>query len=195
MKNVDDIVRSFGMSGLLLSDEIKSLEHSLDIDLGHIKTSVSPSQIDHYPQFEQAVRTEAARMAEHYEVFYCLEKAIRKLIAETLQDSDGEKWWESGRVPARIVQDVAERAKKELDSGVTSRSDQSIDYTTFGELSVIITSNWEIFATIFKSPLAVQRVMASLNLLRGPIAHCCLISDDEALRLRLAVRDWFRMIG
>jgi hypothetical protein len=62
-----------------------------------------------------------------------------------------------------------------------------VHYTTFGELSVIINSNWVLFATIFKSQRAVERVMASLNLLRGPIAHCCPLSEDEIDRLRLAV--------
>jgi len=78
---------------------------------------------------------------------------------------------------------------------MTRRSDDQIDYTTFGELSVIITSNWDLFGTIFTSRRAVEKVMSSLNLLRGPIAHCCPISEDEVLRLRLAVKDWFRIIG
>jgi len=37
-------------------------------------------------------------------------------------------------------------------------------------------------------------VMGSLNTLRGPIAHCSPLAEDEALRLRLAVRDWFRLM-
>ncbi len=32
--------------------------------------------------------------------------------------------------------------------------------------------------------------MFSLNMLRGPIAHCCPLSEDEVDRLRLAVKDW-----
>jgi hypothetical protein len=68
-------------------------------------------------------------------------------------------------------------------------------YTIFGQLSVIITSNWDLFGTIFTSRRAVEKVMASLNMLRGPIAHCCPLADDEVDRLRLAVKDWFRIIG
>jgi hypothetical protein len=70
-----------------------------------------------------------------------------------------------------------------------------IDYTTFGQLSGIITLNWELFEPILTSRRAVERVMASLNLVRGPIAHCCPIAEDEIERLRLAVKDWFRMLG
>jgi hypothetical protein len=40
----------------------------------------------------------------------------------------------------------------------------------------------------------VGRVMATLNTLRNPIAHCCPLAPDEQLRLRLAVKDWFRLM-
>lgn len=195
MSDVNDFIRSFGMSGMLVTDDIRALEQALGIELGHVRSATSPAHIDFYPQFEQTVRAEAARMAEHYEVFYCLEKSIRKLITESCQDADGESWWATPRIPKPIVDDCAARAQKEIDSGITPRSDEPIDYTTFGELSVIISSNWSLFSTTFKSKLGVQRVLANLNLLRGPIAHCTLLTEDEAIRLRTAVGDWFRMIG
>ncbi len=134
-------------------------------------------------------------MSRHYELFYCLEKSIRKLIRETFEDGDGTNWWDSGMIPANIIQEVKNRIQKEIDSGVTRRSEDPIEYTTFGELSVIITSNWDLFGTIFSSRRAVERVMGSLNLLRGPIAHCCALSEDEVDRLQLTVKDWFRIIG
>jgi hypothetical protein len=183
------------MSGFLLTEELKGLEQQFNIELGHAARSATQSPVEYYPQFEQAVRSEAAQMSGHYELFYCLEQSIRKLISETLQEAEGASWWDSGRVPPNIVQEVKDRTQKELDSGVTRRSDAAIDYTTFGELSVIITSNWNLFGTIFSSRRAVERVMSNLNVLRGPIAHCCPISEDEITRLRLTVKDWFRMIG
>jgi hypothetical protein len=140
------------------------------------------------------VRREAALMAQHYELFYCLEQAIRKIITETLEEAEGADWW-TNKVPQKIREDVLFLQQKEIDNAVATRSDRAIDYTTFGQLSVIITSNWALFATIFKSPRAVEKVMSSLNLLRGPIAHCCPLSEDEVDRLQLAVKDWFRMIG
>lgn len=195
MANTDDYIRSFGMSGLLILDELRNLEQQLGLELGHISRSAAESPVDYYPQFEQSVRFEADEMARHYELFYCLEKAIRKLISETLQESEGANWWESGKIPPNVVQEVKGRIQKEADSGVTRRSEAPIDYTTFGELSTIITSNWALFGTIFSSRRAVEKVMSNLNTLRGPIAHCCPISEDEVLRLRLTVKDWFRMIG
>jgi Swt1-like HEPN len=190
----NDYLRSFGMSGLLITNELQDVEKRFSLELGHVPRVSGQSAAEYYPQFEREVRKEAARMAEQYELFYCLEQAIRKIITESLEDAAGSNWWDS-KVGADIQKDVADLKKREIDNSITPRSDRAIDYTTFGQLSVIITSNWDIFGTIFKSPRAVQKVMASLNMLRGPIAHCCPLSEEESDRLRLAVKDWFRMIG
>jgi hypothetical protein len=192
--NLEDKIRSFGMSGLLVSEEIKLIEQKYQIILGHSSQDQVINSVE-YPQFEQSVRAEAASMARHYELFYCLEQSIRKLIIETFFENAGESWWISGCIPANIVKDVADRTQRETDSGMTRRSDEPIDYTTFGELSVIITSNWNLFTPILNSKRAVEKVMNSLNLLRGSIAHCCPLSEDEVVRLNLAVKDWFRMFG
>ncbi|MBK6494916.1 MAG: hypothetical protein IPG05_07405 [Gemmatimonadetes bacterium] len=183
------------MSGLLISDELRQIEHSFAVNLGHLPPTDPASSVAFYPQFEQSVRQEAADMSDHYEVFYCLEQAIRKLITETLEEAEGVEWWAGARVPTDIKESVVGLVKKEKDNGITQRSERMIDYTTFGQLSVVITSNWTLFEPILKSKRGVERVMASLNLLRGPIAHCCPMQEDEVDRLRLAVKDWFRMIG
>jgi hypothetical protein len=134
-------------------------------------------------------------MARHYEIFYCLEKSIRKLVSETIESSPaGTSWWNSGCVPQPIEKGVADRTQREKDTGVTPRSQGPLDYTTFGELAEIIKSNWVLFGGIFSSVKAVERVMASLNTLRGPIAHCSPLAEDEVLRLQLSLRDWFRLM-
>lgn len=190
-----DQVRSFGMSGMLITDELRALDKRFGLELGHGNNELSERPSSYYPQFEQAVRAEAATMAAHYELFYCLEQSIRKLITDTLHELAGVDWWASGTVPANIVSDVKDRIQREVDSGFTRRSDREIDYTTFGELSIIIGANWGVFGAIFSSRRAVERIMSSLNLLRGPIAHCSPLSEDEVDRLYLTMKDWFRSMG
>jgi len=180
MSSTDDLVRSFGMSGLLLTDDLKGVEQQFGVELGHVSRAAAAPEEDYYAQFELAVRNEAAEMSAHYRVFYCLETSIRKLITETLFEAHGAGWWDSGCIPENIALDVKNRI---------------IDDTTFGELSNIIAKNWDLFTTIFKNRQAVDRIMKNLNILRGPIAHCCPLADDEIVRLRLSIRDWFRMIG
>ncbi len=189
-------IRSFGMSGFLVSEELREIEREYGLELGHLSSTQQDVDSQYYPQFEQSVRAEANRMSQYYELFYCLETSIRKLISETLSDAENVNWWGSSRIASAVREEVRKRIQKEIDNGVTRRSDAHIDYTTFGELSVIITGNWDIFGgTIFNSKRAVERVMSSLNLLRGPIAHCCPITEDEVDRLHLTVKDWFRTMA
>ena len=55
-------------------------------------------------------------------------------------------------------------------------------------------ASWPLFGSVLNDPKAVETVMARLNALRGPIAHCSPLADDEILRLSLTVKDWFRMM-
>lgn len=190
---VENLVRLFGMTTQLAAEDLTSVSERHALDLGHLPR-VIVAESEYYPQFEQSVRSEAARMAAYYELFYCLEKSIRRLIAEQMED-DSDDWWATGNIPQVIVDEVKKRIKKEIDAGVTQRSTDKLDYTTFGELASIITSNWDIFGSVFVSQRAVEKVIGNLNTLRAPIAHCTAFSDDEAVRLRLTVKDWFRIMG
>jgi hypothetical protein len=194
-KGVLERVKAFGMTNQMLAEDLSRIARTHNVELGHMPTVPQTVEDVYYPQFDAAVRAEAAAMAKHYEVFYSLEKSIRELVAQTIEAAEKrEDWWNSSRVPGNIQSDVAARIQKELDAGVTRRSFDELDYTTFGELSVIIASNWDIFGGLFNSKKAVEKVMASLNALRNPIAHCSPLAEDEELRLQLTVRDWFRLM-
>jgi len=62
------------------------------------------------------------------------------------------------------------------------------------QLGDIIRENWSDFAGMLSNPSAVARVLSGLNMLRGTIAHCGVLADDEVDRLKLAIRDWFRVL-
>lgn len=135
-------------------------------------------------------------MAEFYQIFYILENDIRNLVSETLEEGGGEAWW--GTCVPQFVQDsVKKNIDREADEGLIARSDREIDYTNFGELGEIIKMNWNAFAGIFAntSVNGVQRVIKKLNLARGPIAHCGLLTEDEVVRLKLTVRDWYNLMA
>ncbi len=189
----ENIIKVFGMTNQLILEGLSRVEKDFDLDLAHIGKATQP-ETDYYPQFERSVRMEASQMARHFEVFYCLEKSIRKLISDTLEDAEGSGWWNSARVVPALRTDVEKRIKREIDAGMTRRSTDELDYTTFGELSMLLCGNWDVFGGMLTSPRAVEKVMSNLNSLRGPIAHCSLLAEDEILRLKLAVRDWFRLM-
>lgn len=130
-------------------------------------------------------------MAKSYELFYCLEKTIRLLVAEMLE---GEGWWNTDVIPQHISGEVKKRISRESETGITPRSSEELDFTTFGELSEIIKANWSLFGSVFNNPKAVEKVIFNLNTLRNPIAHCSQLAEDEKLRLELSLRDWFRLM-
>jgi hypothetical protein len=189
-----DAIKVFALNNFLLEHDLDRIETQYSLDLGRGHQRLADTDDAYYPQIEQAIRAEAARMAPHYEMFYSLETTMRRLVADTLEAAESDGWWESGRIPTKISTDVTQRMQREIDSAVTPRSEEPIDFTTFGELSELIRNNWDVFGSLFSSVKAVERVMANLNTLRGPIAHCSPLADDEIVRLRLSVRDWFRLM-
>jgi len=91
------------------------------------------------------------------------------LIGSELQSEYGSDWWNQA-VPQAIQTNVQLNIQKEIDTGVTQRSTEEIDYTTFGELGEIVRNNWESFSDTFNSQKAFNKVMTYLNTLRGPKA-------------------------
>jgi hypothetical protein len=192
----EDKVKSFGMTNMLIESEIDQLERKLSIELRSNSNKETPENAieqAYFPQFTENLRREASQMARSYELFYCLEKTIRRQIAELLESNKGSDWWNDSVVPQQIFLDVKKRIQRERESGITPRSSDQLDYTNFGELGEIIKANWQIFASIFNNIKAVEKIMSNLNSLRNPIAHCSLLAEDEKLRLELSLRDWFRL--
>lgn len=158
----------------VLSD-LASIEKTYGIDnLLMMKELSTNTNTNYYLQFNFQIRNEACLMAKHYELFYCLEKSIREMITDILESSHGLDWWEkSGVIIDVIKQDVAKNIKREIDSGMTRRSFDPLDYTTFGQLGEIIKTNWDLFGGLFSSIKAIDKVLFSLNTLRNPIALLC----------------------
>jgi len=185
-------IRLFTVANSLAEDALDKVESTLDIDL-YRKEEETIQEKGYYAQFEADFRKEAKEMSNHYEMFYCLERSIRSLITELMMENFGNNWWEE-KIDEVTKNNAEDNIKKEIDSGYTQRSSEKIDYTTFGELNKIVTSNWEAFDDLFGSQRAFQKIMTNLNLLRSPIAHCCPLAEDEVVRLELAVKDGFRLI-
>ncbi|PTA91091.1 hypothetical protein C9415_20595 [Kluyvera sp. Nf5] len=191
---MEDKIKVFDFSNKIAERELDRLEYEMKIDLGRGGDSADDIDEDYYPQFSHDVRVKAKEMAIHYELFYCLEVSIRGLIKEKLISELGDDWWGSENIPEHIKKNVKDNMQREIDSAFTPRSDDELDYTTFGELGEIVRKNWKHFADLFNSEKAFNRVMNSLNLLRGPIAHCSPLAEDEIVRLKLTLKDWFRLM-
>ena len=189
-------IKLFGLSTHLAERDLDKIEKDFDLDLGRSSVSSDYKDLQYYPQFDERIRREAATMAAHYELFFSLEKSIRSLIAETLRDNHGSSWWDVADViPSSVKTEVQSNMRREIDQAVAPRSTEEIDYTTFGQLGDIVRHRWEDFDDIFNSQKAFTKVMGSLNVLRGPIAHCSPLPESEVIRLRTTLEDWFRLMS
>ncbi|QGZ93268.1 Swt1 family HEPN domain-containing protein [Terricaulis silvestris] len=188
----EDAIRLFGLNNLAIESELRRVEDSIDVDLGHRRRGQEDTDQAYYPQFSEKLRDEAAAMAGHYAIFYCLENTIRTVIVERMKEHSSN-WWDE-KVPEAVRKNAQANKNKETSTAITPRSADLIDYTNFGELGEIIKINWDVFGDMFRDLRAVERVLANLNTLRAPIAHCKALADDEVVRLHLSLRDWFRQM-
>lgn len=190
-------LKLFLLNNLVIEAELtRSLaEHGMTPTQTPIEKAADELIGQYIKQFRHELQSRAKRMAEYYELFHMLENDIRTMIVETLSDVDALSWWDK-LVPEAVRQSARKNREREVNEGVSVRSDRLIEYTNFGELGEIIKANWSIFAGVFSggSVLAVEKIMSRLNTLRGPIAHCGGLTEDEVLRLKLTVRDWFRLM-
>jgi HEPN superfamily Swt1-like protein len=189
---VEHPVRYFGLANVSLDNDLARIEREKKIQIRSKRRD--KSEDSYYPQVPAQIRRDAKLMSEHYELFYCLESSIRDLIRTTLEASDPADWW-TKLVPQFVRENAERNQTREIQAGVRQRSTDMLSYTNFGELNEIIKANWKLFADTFTDPKAVEGVLARLNMLRAPIAHCSMLAEDEIVRLRLSLRDWFQLMG
>lgn len=192
---IEDSLKLFHISNQMLEDSLDQVEARYAVNLGRNNSKGPALEDGFYSQIDASIRAEARNMASMYEVFYSLEKTIRNFIEDSFVASGIIDWWNEASISQKLKEEIESRMNRELDAGVTPRSSDPIDYSTFGELSEIIKSNWDVFSGTLQSKRAVEVVFSRLNTLRGPIAHCSPLAEDEVLRLKLSVRDWFRLMS
>jgi len=174
-------IKYFGLNNVGLENDLRRVARDKKITLRPPRTKIT-----------EEIRHNAAMMAEHYELFYCLEVSIRDVIRAKLVEADKD-WWQNLVQESVRVSAIANK-KKEVETGVAPRSEDWLDYTNFGDLGQIISANWALFSDLFTDPKAVQNTLYRLNTLRAPIAHCSLLGEDEVLLLRYSLRAWFRLM-
>lgn len=194
MTSAEDSVNLFTLNSMLIETDLRSVQKQISEDIGHSETNNESDVANHLTSLPSELKAEAKAMAGHYVSFYCLENYMRQIIEELMNETYESDWW-SKKIPDQLVQSAKKNRENEEKSGVTPRSEGWLNYLTFGELSEVIKHNWKgCFEQMFSDLNAVQRIMSDLNRLRGPIAHCCLLPEDEIGRLELAVKDLMRQM-
>lgn len=191
----EKIIQLFLVQNAAITAELRGALKPLstEVEISDLERVTDDLVSEYISQIDIEIQRNAERMAQFYKIFYMLENDIRALVESTLEEVKGVDWWTS--VPQIVRENAQKNKERESNEGLPPRSQRMIDYTTFGELGEIIKENWDIFAGIFAGNRnRVLRVINRLNLARGPIAHCGVITEDEVVRLKLTVRDWYRLM-
>jgi hypothetical protein len=145
--------------------------------------------------FTPRILYDAQRMASVFSAFFCIENAIRDLIAERLLDRVGTDWWDKV-VPLKIQEAVKKLQEKESKNRYhTQRSSALIGYTLFGNLAQIIIANWQDFSDLFPDQAWITSRFNDLEMSRNIIMHTGTLPQIEVERIESIVRDWLRQVG
>jgi energy-converting hydrogenase A subunit M len=188
--SIHDDIKLFGMHNLLLEAELMKLEER-GVQIDHKKTILMAEIVD-VDLFESDILQEARKMADFYALYYSLENSIRRLISERLSEKHGSTWWKD-KVPSGVQKNVEEKQKAEKDTSMSIRSEDPLAYTNFGELIDIFNANWGDFSDTIRSPKPMQSILSQFNRIRNVVAHSCALNEDEIMRFKLLVKDWFRI--
>ncbi len=188
-KSLFDSFDVYAMQNIRLEQNLEELEKQ-GIEIGHLKTLKKEEIVD--PElFDYDIRKGANATSEYFNLYFCVENSIRRMIKQTMQDKHGLDWWNKAKIPEHVRNNVNTNIEQEKDSLMTSRSTEDfLAFTTLGELSSIIQENWEDFSNQLKSKRAVSTILFQLNQLRVAVAHSNLLNEHDANRLEILIKDW-----
>lgn len=171
----------FRRAGIRLGADLRDAEFTL------LEEVLSP--------FPVALRNRALQMSRLYALVYCFENAVREVVKERLEQAYKAEWWEKG-VPKKIRGLAESRRKRAVDnSWLEGDNPELLSFAEFGDLSSIITTNWEEFRDLVPTQHWLQQRFDELEQARNFIAHNRLLLPGEFQRLEMYVADWNRQVG
>ena len=145
--------------------------------------------------FSAEVRRSAMQALPAYLAFFCLENAIRELVAERLTENHGPDWW-TERTTSDLRKKVQDRQTKEgKQRWHIRRGETEIFYTDFGDLKTLIRENWADFEDLLPDQHWVTARLDELEASRNIIAHSNVLDKRELDRIRMYLEDWIRQVG
>jgi hypothetical protein len=107
----------------------------------------------------------------------------------------GLDWWEK-QVSSKIKKAVDNLKQSESNlNWKVSVSENVTGYLLFKHLELIITTNWDVFKSVFHSQRRIAHRLGELEGMRNSVAHTRLLSQDGMDRLDKYSRDILNMVG
>ena len=172
--NKTEVISKHSHSDIIEEDYIKSL--SLDL-------------------LDEEYVNAAKVMATVYTAIAAFENTVREFVMTVLMENFGENWWEQS--VSSGIRKKAESRKKEEDKikWHTHRGDSLINYTEFGDLASIMSSNYEIFSPYIISVEWARNIITTIERPRNVIMHSGELSARDVERIGINIRDWISQVG
>ena len=172
--NKTEVISKHSHSDIIEEDYIKSL--SLDL-------------------LDEEYVNAAKVMATVYTAIAAFENTVREFVMTVLMENFGENWWEQS--VSSGIRKKAESRKKEEDkiNWHTHRGDSLINYTEFGDLASIMSSNYEIFSPYIISVEWARNIITTIERSRNVIMHSGELSARDVERIGINIRDWISQVG
>jgi hypothetical protein len=138
----------------------------------------------------------ARRMATVYTAIAAFENSVRDFVARRLLEHAGEGWWTqcvSEKIRTKAKSRQEEEAKVRWH---TPRGEQPLYYTEFGDLTSIISQNWEQFEPHLRTTQDwVRHILGTLERSRNVIMHSGELASADIERIGTVIRDWVKQVG
>jgi hypothetical protein len=191
---MDDQLYAFAFRGILTEEALDRvgrqtrLSQSTTLDLATAK-SVALELLD------DGVLARARRMAPAYTAIAAFENSVREFVSRRLLEHAGEKWWS-----VCVSEKIRQRAESRLDEEAkirwhTPRGDDPLNYTEFGDLTSIISQNWDQFEAHLRNQDWVRQIISTLERSRNVIMHSGDLTNVDLERIGTVIRDWIKQVG
>ena len=99
--------------------------------------------------------------------------------------SDFTRWLYRGQRPNWIARILNRATATVASSGVAANYLETLEVTG--------RKSGRTFSDTLRSQKAMQQILSQFNKVRNLVAHSCVLNDDEIIRFKLLVKDWFRI--
>lgn len=134
-------------------------------------------------------------MATVYTAIAAFENMVRKFIVKVLLEHKGENWWE--QCVSDKIRKSAESRKSEEEKikWHTQRGVSMINYVDFGDLSSIMSQNYDLFEVHIVSIEWARQIFQTLERSRNVIMHSGELGKRDIERIGTNIRDWISQVG
>jgi hypothetical protein len=190
----DEVIYSFVFRGLLTDEALDKAGRSAFRKI----EGFSPEELtgDLALSFlQEEFLVPARRMSLVYAAIAAFENATRSLVKKILLETAHDDWWNTS-VPEGIRKKAESRREEERKiRWHSTRGDDLINFTDFGQLLSIIVQNWPSFEALLQRQQWVQHIFDTMERSRNVIMHSGELPSEDVERVGICIRDWMKQTG